>query len=537
MAGKYELTTLDEEFSRILNHFGEHHANMRNSVSFYTHSAFYQKGNVKNKIGINLLKAFADKNINYTSQYPTTKVPAAGTDPMGVALASQNEKIIYGTHEANNIKVKQKKWAADGTLMSEAFAETTFDLKKRAVKIKRLDPRFCFYKYSNQNDDMISVFWYAFPMTIEQVKSEFGIEVKKGNVSADGYDASGNPVLADQEDRTWVIKRWDATTLCMWAGDQFIIKPHKHGYPYFPIDRCVPFNDFDTSRFPQFFLDPLVPIQAEYNETLRKKINVLTRLSNIPVVVKGLAATQVNAVKEALLTGGFIGLKQGGDASFLQLNETRLFDDHLDRLFQSMKDISGYSTVTFGEIAGANTSGDAVAMYYQPTTQAAQNQWISWSRFYESINSKILALYETFGKTGEKFKVYGSLPFGTFEVMGDKIVRKNSNFGLEFTKEMIMGYHRNQIITPSVTPKDEVANKRLILDAAVQGFLPKIAAFEEWGVTDPKEYLDLLSQEQSDPALNPDGVSKVMSAANQGMGNGMGEDNVELGQTEGAASL
>jgi hypothetical protein len=521
--GKYDLTTLDEEFSRILTHFQEHHQNQRDNVSFYNHSAFYAK--TKNKIGVNLLKAFADKNINYTSLYPTTKVPSADTTPDGIALASQNEKIIYGAHESNGLKVLQKKWAADGTLMMEAFAETTFDLTKRAVKIKRLDPRFCYYKFANQNDDTISVFWYAYPMTIKQVKEEFGIDVKKGNVNADGYDAAGNPVLADQEDRTWVIKRWDDKTMCMWAGDQFIVKPHKHLCPRFPIDRCVPFNDFDATRFPQSFFAPLVPLQAEYNDTLRKKLLVLTRLATIPVVVKGVSVAQQAAVKEALMTGGFIGLKPTGDASFLQLQETKLFDEHLDRIFQNMKDISGYSTVTFGEIAGANTSGDAVAMYYQPTTQAAQNQWISWARFYESINEKILAFYEAFGKTNESFKLYGSMPHSTWDVLeedgGKSLVRNRlGNFTVEFNGKQIGGYYRNQVITPSVTPKDENATKRLILDAVSNGLISRITAYEEWGFTDPKEQLDLLEQEQSNPSLNPDGMSKLLTAQNSMMGQG-----------------
>jgi hypothetical protein len=534
---KFDITTLDAEFSAVLSYFNDHHSNMRDNLEFYQHGAFYSPkiGDQKqrNKIGVNLLKAFADKNVNYTSIFPTIKVPAPDVTPEGRQVGQQNEKILYAVHDDQNTRMKQKKWAFDGTVMAEAFAETTFDIKERRVKVKRLDPRYCFYKFANANDDKLLAFWYAFPMTVKQIKDEYGIEPGRSSISVAGFSPDGTFVPVDGEDRLWVVKRYDADTECMWIGDQFVVKPHKHLYGEIPVDRCVPFGDADETRFPDFFLDPLTPLQAEFNDTMRKKMNVLTRLSNIPVVVKGVAANQVDKVKEALLTGGFIGLKQGGEAAFLQLQETKLFDDHLDRIFQNMKDISGYSTVTFGEVAGANTSGDAVAMYFQPTTQTAQNQWIAWTHFYESINAKVLKFYESFGKKSEKFTLYGTLPHGTFEKVGEATKYVQPSYTLEFLGSQIAGYYRSQVIAPSVTPKDEVAYKRLIMEAAVQNFIPKIQAFEEWGVVDPQDWLDLLEQEGQNPALNPDGVSKVMAAANAGMG----AENVGMDQVQGQTGL
>lgn len=521
MANLKDVVSLDSEFSEVLNYFNNHHQEMRDNLNFYQHGAFYQPKigdqKVKNKIGVNLLKAFVDKNVNYTAVFPTLKVPAPDTTPEGRQIGQQNEKILYSVHEDQRTKMKQKKWAFDATAMIEAFAETTFDVKERRVKIKRLDPRYCFYKFANANDDKLLAFWYAFPMSKKQIKEEYNIEPGRSSISVAGFSPDGTFVPVDGTERLWVIKRYDEETEAMWIGDQFVIKAHKHLYGEIPVDRCVPFNDSDETRFPDSFMAPLIPLQAEYNDTLRKKMNVLTRLANIPVVVKGVAANQVDKVKEALLTGGFIGLKQGGEAAFLQLQETRLFDDHMDRLFQNMKDISGYSTVTFGEVAGANASGDAVSMYFQPTTQTAQNQWVAWAAFYESINAKILRYYETFGKAKEKFRLYGSLPHGTFETLNGEKKYVKPGYTLEFMGSQIGGYYRSQVIAPSVTPKDEIGYKRLIMEAAVQNFIPKIQAFEEWGVVDPQDWLDLLEQEGQNPALNPDGVAKVMTAANGGM--------------------
>jgi transposase-like protein len=278
---------------------------------------------------------------------------------------------------------------------------------------------------------------------------------------------------------------------------------------------------------------------------MRKKRLINTRLANVPVIVKGIAANQVDRVKEAILSGGFIGLKTGGDAQFLQLTETAALNEHMADCFQKMKDISGYSTVTFGEIAGANTSGDAVSMYFQPTTQTAQNQWIGWKAFYESINEKILRLYEKFGTSKEMFKLYGVVPRTTFEVVEGKIKAKPSSFMIEFNGAQIGGYYRSQIIVPQVTPKDEVAYKRLVGDMAVAGFLPKVTAYDEWGYTDPQEQIDLLAQEQSNPALNPEGMSKLINTLPQdpmgGMpvdaGMGLGGENVGLAQENGLAGI
>jgi hypothetical protein len=555
----YSLKDLDAEFSLVLNHFQPHHTTQRNHIDYYLHSAFYKPSLgqkiPKNKVAKNYLKAFADKNVNYTSTFPTIKVPAPDTDKGFQEIAQRNEKILYATHEENQTEVLHKKWAPDGTLMSEAFAETTFDLIERRVKIKRLDPRHCYYKFSSQDQDKLLAFWYAVPMSIVEIEAEYGIKVSPGNIDVDGIDPSGQTVIADDTERAWVITRWDSKKKVMWAGNQFIVEPHNHTLPFgIPIDRYVPFTDLEVSRFPQFFLEQIIPLQAEINDTMRKKRLINERLSSFPLVVKGISPNQVDKVKDAVFSGGFIGLKIGGDASFLQATETKALNEHMADLFQAMKDITGYPTVTFGEIAGANTSGDAVSMYFQPTTQTAQNQWISLKAFYESINEKILRLYEHFGKKDEKFKLYGVVPRMTFEVVGDKKKAKESSFSVEFTGKDIGGYYRSQVIVPQITPKDELAYKRLVMDAANSSFLPKVVAYDEWGCTDPQEWIELLAQETSDPQLNPEGMSKLMGAiptdpaAAPGteampedmpdeLANVIGGENVELGQENSLASV
>lgn len=554
----YSLEALDAEFSLVLKHFQNHHLTQTSHIDFYLHSAFYKPtlGDKipKNKVAKNYLKAFGDKNINYTSQFPTIKVPTPDVDKGLQETAQRNEKILYATHEENGSDGLQKKWAADGTLMAEAFAETTFDLIERRVKIKRLDPRHCYYTFSNQDEDRLLAFWNAVPMSIEEIKTVYGIEVGAGNINIDGIDPSGQTVIADDTERAWVITRWDSEKKVMWAGDQFIVEPHKHTLPFgIPIDRCVPFTDLESSRFPQFFLEQLIPLQAEINDIVRQKRLLRSRLASFPLVVKGISPNQVDKVKEAVFSGGFIGLKIGGDASFLQATETKTLDSDMIDLFQTMKDLSGYSSVTFGEVAGANTSGDAVSMYYQPTTQVAQNQWISWKAFYESINDKILRLYEHFGKSNETFKMYGIVPRATFEIVGEKRKAKNSSFMVEFTGKDICGYYRSQVIVPQITPKDELSYKRLVMDAANAGFIPKVVAYDMWDCTDPQEWIELLAQETSDPQLNPEGMSKLMSAVPQDPGvaptdapptdmppelaNILGGKNVGLGQEDSLASV
>lgn len=536
---KYDIKQLEQEFASILDYMQDHHEKMRDHVRFYNSSCFYVKkgGDVKNKTdnSVNLLQGFADKNINYLSIFPTIKVPSFDSAPEVRELCSKNEKILYATWGLNAGRKIHKKWCFDGTIMSEAIGKTTFDFKTKQVKIEHIDPRYVYYQFANEDNDKVLAVWVAYVLTKKEIMDKYNIDVLPGELTSTAVTPDGTTIPVDSQERFYVIERWDEKVKAVWAGHTFLEQPHNHEYGFLPFDRAV-FKE-SGSKFGNFFLEPLLSPQAEINDTLRRKANVLKRLGNPTLWGKGLIGKQFDEVKEAIKDGGgFIGLKQNGEIGFLKLDETKLFDEHMESQFQKMKEISGYPTATFGEMVGANTSGDALSMYFQPTSQAVASQWISLAEFYESINEKVLRLYEKFAKS-EQIELYGKYPKATFSYSYDdegnrgELVPNPMGFNLQFTGAEIGGYYTSQVIVPSSTPKDEIAYKRLLLDAVNANLFPRTLAYEEWGIVDPEETLDLLAQEQEDPRLNPQGLSQLAGA--MGGQEGM-MPNVGLDQEAGA---
>lgn len=515
---QYTIEKLDQEFSSVLINSAGYRTDQRNSLNYYKYSAFWGGGDGepkrRNPVQANWLKAFAEKNKNYIGQFPIIKVPPKGNDEESRLHCGLIEKIVYGTHEANRSKVRQKQFAFDMTLMSEAVAVTQFNTATREVEIRRFDPRICYWKWTNTMEPVVSAFFVAQPMTKAQIESSFpSADTSSLSESAVLAHSDGSYVPVDGQEYFWVIGRWDSKVRCWWVGNQWLEKPHDHLCPYFPVDRCAPLLTGNEDMTGGFFLTPLVELQAEYNETLSRKSAIVKKMGNPTVWAKGVLKEQMTEIRKAMRgDGGFFGLKGNGEVGILQLPETVLFDQHLDRLEKAMKDISGFNDAAFGNPVGANTSADAVAMYYQPTTQAVADQWISISDFYESINAKILMAYEAFGLSTEQFNLWGSRPRGTVEsvmVEGQAKLRYSKDYAVTFTSRDIQGYYRSQAITPNLLPKDDIASKRLYMEAANSRFVPFIEAYEEWGLIDPQDTLDQLEQQQANPVLNPQGFQQV----------------------------
>jgi hypothetical protein len=526
----YTINELDAEFERVLLNTGDFRTLQRTFVDYYNKNVFYTplpgEPKPKRNVGVNLLKAFADKNIHYLSPFPTIKKLPSG-DMEARTRASLIEKILHSTYRYNKGKMMQRKLAVDGTLMAEMYVMAEFGLKTRCVHHRRLDPRYSYPVFSNAIDNKLKAFYYAVPMTKEAIISTYGVDPEKSGIGSTTASLDGNEIPVDGDSRFYVVMRWDDQVRCVWVGNKFLEKPHNHQMGFIPVANAYPFENGMTDNRGGFFLDALAPIQAEFNETLRRKANIIRKLSNPAVWGRGIIASQFDDIKKALNgDAGFIGLKQQGELGFLQLAETKLLDDHMADLLARMKDISGFPTATFGESVGANTSGDALSMYFQPTTQATANQWIAISNLYESLNEMTLKLYEIFGRTGEEFKITGSRPKGTYEPTmqyddaGEEAGYKNTyqtgGYSATFTADQIAGDYETVVMAPTAQPSDTYKEKQLAQSAVSTGFLPRIQAYEDYGIIDPEDTVNQLAEEREDPRLHPEVFSAAAGAMNQG---------------------
>lgn len=519
-----DVDALNKELENAIINFSTYHSDMYTYKKYYQYSAFYARkaGDtpLRQELKTNLLKVFADKNMQYTSSFPTIKVPTTGSTPEQRQAASIREKILYAVHEKSGTPILQKKWAYDASIMSVAIAETTFNVEKRCVEVKRYDPRFVFWQLSNDNSRRVLAFWAVFPITADEVQKRYGFRPTGNQFSNQAALTDNYLTPIDGKDWFAMAIRWDENTRVSWVGDRQIEEPHNHLMGGIPIDVCMPFDDLSENNQGSFYLEPLIPLQAELNHVIKQRANIVQRMANPVVWGRNIHARQFDEVKDNLSKagGGFVGLRQQGELGLLQVNDVKLLDAHANDLITHMMRLSGYGNASFGENVGANTSGDALGMYFNATQRFVEHQQIAWAAFYKSINSKILRLYYLFAKYNEQFHLDGYAPRGTVVAATDDPNRKeyqSGAFDIVFDKATIGGNFNSRVIFPAATPKNEILDKRFWLDAMNLGQVSKTTGYENIGIESPEDELALLTQEQSEPALNPDGTQKILQSATQ----------------------
>lgn len=520
---QYDIKNLNSELDSALLNATQYHSDMDRYLDFYLHSAYYQtkSGQQRNNndLSNNLLRVFANANINFTSKFPTIKVPTTGASKEQRVAASLREKILGSVWKKSNGAMLQKKWAKDATILSVAVAETGFDIERRCAYVKRYDPRYCFWQLSNGNDRRVIAFWSVVPITADEAFKKYGV-TPKGNGGLSNSSLT-NQFLKNIDGKTWFLQaiRWDEKIRTAWIGDVQVEEPHEHMQGGIPIDICMPFDDLDPKGYGAFYLAPMINMQANLNLTIQRRDNIVSRYSHPVMWGRGIISKQLDDIKAGMKNGGFVGLKQGGELGILQLNDVKVLNEHEKALRDDLLRVSGFSAAAMGELAGANTSGDALGMYFTPTQRHIENQNISWISFYESINAKILRVTEKFSKTGEEFSVAGYSASGTFLPMVDdpeKMQYQRGGFAEKFNaREVIDGNYNSIVIMPAITPKNELEEKRLVMDMMNGKTLSRTTGFEMIGIESPEDELALLTQEQSEPALNPAGMQQLVAAATQ----------------------
>ena len=375
------------------------HDKMRQQKQFYKNSAFFdrQANQASNYTDFrqNLLQVFADKNIEYTSPLPKVKVPTPGADEMQREFASAREKLIHSVRRDSNMALLQTEWAEDATLCGMAIAETVIDIEKRCVRIVRHNPMKCYFTFGDDGGDRrILTFWAVWTITADEAKQRYGVTPTKDSISP--LARKDVSAVLDGHSRFTEAIRWDGNTRTHWIGDVIVEEPHATLLGELPIDICTPIRSIDSeTNMPGFFLDPLIAPQAELNDVFYRRGRIVRRMSSPVAWVRGVGQGKLDDAREQMSKpgGGLISLTQNGEAGLLQLGETRMLNDHEDRIILAMTRIAGYGNAAFGESVGANSSGDALGMYFNATQRKIERQWVHWVAFHEAIYAKALRAY------------------------------------------------------------------------------------------------------------------------------------------------
>lgn len=506
-----DLGWLKQEFESMEVQFNSLHDDMQINLDGYKYNFFYAPRpgmSQPSRTGVNLAQLFLDKLWYHTSEFPKINVPSSPEDNQN---AEMREKIVLATHQKNGCEQLWGDWTFDGGAMGMAVAITLFDVKKRCVTIDRVDPRRVWYQKADSNNDQLEVLWTAVPMTKTAIQRRYGVTPTGGEGMTYDMLSDGNGIPQDNEDYYLVINRYDDESHVRWVGHQFLLKPYKHLQGGIPADIAMPIKVANFDNLPSFYLDKLKDLQAEFNELWRRRANVVRKLGNPLVYGRGIYKQNEADVKEQLQgDGGFVSLKENGELALLTIPETKMIDTALSDCFQKMKDVAGFPTATFGEVVGANTSGDALGMYFTPTQKMVNHYNKAYKAFLSGINTKILRGYDMFAKIDEQFSLNGYMTNGSVR-SGDneKQTRKGQAYEVTFTKENI-GHNYLTVVTPgAVTPKDDIQYKRFILDAVTNKFMSRQTGLDEIGVLSPEDEFKRLQTEQSDPMLNPEGASAV----------------------------
>lgn len=507
---KWDIDSLNQELAGAVTDLAPYHTAMRTFGDYYRFSAFYQRqaGEHGEKLPVNYLKIFADKNIHYTSPFPKFKITGADG-------ADIREKVIWATWRNNGGPLLQKKWSRDTTKRTVAISVINFDLKERCVKIQRYDPRYCFWKMANGSEDKVNVFWAVFPITLQEAQDTYGVTPTRDTVSY-GIGVKSDPYFNGMDGQKWFTMaiRIDGEHRAAWIGDKFIEKPHKHGFGFNPVDISAPFPTDEPKRLGSFYLEDLVPLQAELNDAILRRKKLVKRYSNPVFWARNMKTKQADDIKDTLenVESGIVGVGKDGEVGVVMIPELRMLNEHIADLKADMQRLSNMAAASFGESVGANTSGDALGMYFTPTQKHVDDQNISWIAFYESINAKILRLYDVFGRTNEKFSLDGYMPHGTLLANSDgsKKLQRAGSYTVSFTRTDINGRYGNKVIMPAVIPKNDLEEKRLATEAVDKKFISRRTGHEIWDIESPDDELELLRLEQGDPLFNPDGIGKIL---------------------------
>jgi len=517
-----DIKTLNAELAGAVTNLAPYHQLMQQYCAFYEKSAFFPRkaGDRPNQNFLydNYLQVFADKNIEYTSQFPSIKVDATPTDR---EFASVREKILYAVHRKSGTELLWRDFAHDATKKSLAIAETYMNFEERCMEVRRYDPRYVFWKMSNGNDRKVTAFWAVFPITLKEAQDTYGVTPTKDTVSF-SISVKSDPYFHSMDGQEWFTMaiRWDDKHRVAWIGDKMIEEPHEHMLGVIPVDICAPFRTEERNHLGGFYLQKLVTLQAELNDTIRRRSNIVKRMSNPIVWGRNIKLTSYDDVKAALRDAetGVLGLGKDGEVGILQLQDLKTLYEHESAIKSDMQRLSGFAAASFGESVGANTSGDALGMYFTPTLKHVEGQYISWKAFLESINSKILRGYDMMGRDGTTFSLDGYSPRSTLSTPEKEQyagLGRSGAFRVQFDRTVIDGNYINRVIMPPIVPKNEIEEKRYWLDARRDKAISLNTYHELVGIESPEDERQMIMMDEAEPLLNPQGTQQILQGMQQ----------------------
>lgn len=492
------------------------------------------------KLVFNYTRRIVLSYIAALAREPKPKVPSP-TDPLMAANASIREKYLLSLWddvmevwydvETNAAKygwgVMQAVWAPPvnqpRVLPSQNFAGATVVRYTESPWVFRsipVDRFYPVYRTLSKPNDFLKVFHYDPNRLIDDLEEQYNVKLDAtGMMAPDGWQCLGTEPTCDLV-AYWTKDKYILLALTRGTYESVVERGKKTNrevyYELVNTDnpmKVIPFWVVQNMRGnPQkdptkggsiSDVDDIGDINRHYDEIMSEAAEEVVIQIHQPVVYKSSDHTQKPS-DVVIGAGKAIPIDIEEELDTLKFSqEAPLVENHIERVMQSMKDLSFLGDAGFG-IMNAQVSGVAARIAMVPMQQVLELKIPQRRRTLQAVCAYILRVTESKLKVGED---------GAREGIQGWIMYKGKRYG-EFTlyDYNIDGAYYADIDYGNLLPRDDFAfeqNEVYKLSAGAQSIYDTL---DHIGVDDPAAAIERIKQEAQDPILNPEKVTATATA-------------------------
>lgn len=455
---------------------------------------------------LNYLKPFVDKSVQLlVGRVPAIQVMPPGVDEIARQLAEQEEAILYGTWEYNDMPTILQRTAWDSFVLRRGLIYIWWDPAKQMVRYKSCAPEHFFPEYDG---DMIYRCVYVSRRSTDALKDEFPayaediVEDSAMNYPfVEGSDL--NRVGADGQTTVFDVFTHDGHFYRA-MGNAFISRDLKlpfEGVPFVEFP-CYPVSG-DTE--PRNSIDQLVELNQYLDQLVSQKADIIAKYAN-PTILDKASGQTPEAIRRAVSSAGaVIPVRRDGSIELLNWTGTvPAIDEQLEFVLSAMFDLAGKPRSSFGQTV-TNQSGVVTNLALTPTLQSNEYHESIWGQQLARLNRFTLMLWEKNMQGAQiKFEGRAQLASGTLKY-----------YEVEMTGGEIAGWYKNRIKWPSSVRVDDPAYRQTLLSELTSD-PPGMSLYtylEARGTEDVEAEVDRIEQQLEDPRLHPDRLNSAIEAA------------------------
>lgn len=457
---------------------------------------------------LNYLKPFVDKSIQLlVGRVPAIQVMPPGVDEVARRQAENEEGILYGTWDYNEMPVILQRTAWDSFVLRRGLIYLWWDPKVKQVRYRNCAPESFFPEYDG---DTIYRAMYVSRRNTDALKDEFPAYADDiCSDSAMNYPfvegADINRVGADNQTTVFDVYTHDGHWYRV-MGNAFIHQDLDlpwEGIPFVEFP-CFPVSG-DTE--PLNVMDQLVELNQYLDQLVSQKADIIAKYAN-PTILDTASGQTPEAIRRAVSSpGAVIPIRREGKIEMLNWTGTvPAIDEQMEFVLSALFDLAGKPRSSFGQTV-TNQSGVVTNLALTPTLQSNEFHESIWGQQLSKLNRFTLMLWEK-NMQGDAIQFEG-------RSVGDSGSTKF--FTVDMTGGEIAGWYKNRIKWPSAVRTDDPAYTQMLLSqlTADPPGMSLYTYLEKSGIEDVEAEIDRIQQQLEDPRLHPDRLTSAIGAATQ----------------------